>query len=248
MSDASSTAQPRSHHDGHPEPTKIWTKGGPVDSAYVRPDEVAAIEERAEASVALPAPMALFGFAVGTFIIAWPLSGFIATSDVLATVAPVLVFAGIAQFIGGLVALRRGNTFAGTAFCAYGANNTVVAVFFLLMLSGALAPTPGSPGMKMLALELYCFAYISIVLAARALKLNSAFVSVLVALVPGFTMSAMGSWYGDTIPGWVGHIGGYCLIASAAFAAYSATAMVLNSTWQRPVLPMFGHMRQAAAQ
>lgn len=243
---AGGTALADRGHDGAEERTRLWTKAGPVDSRLLVPDDVAAIEERAEASMAEPAAMALFGFAVGTFIIAWPISGFIATSAVLATIPPVLVFAGIAQFIGGLFAFRRGNAFAGTAFCSYGANNTVVAVFMLLMVTGALSATPASPGMKMLALELYCFAYISLLLAACAARLNTMFVLVLVALVPGFTMSAMANWYGTAIPGWVGHVGGYCLIASAAFAAYSASAMVLNSTWQRPMLPLFGHLRQAA--
>lgn len=218
---------------------RLWTRAGPVDSEVLVPDEVSAIEERQEASMAEPAAMALFGFAVGTFIVAWPIAGFVPTTGLMATIPPVLVFAGIAQFIGGLVAFRRNNAFAGTAFCAYGANNTVVAVFFLLMVAKVIPATPGSVGTQMLALELYCFAYISLVLAMIALRLNMAFVLVLIALVPGFTMSAMANWYGTAIPAEIGHVGGYCLIASAAFAGYTATAMVLNSTWERSFLPLF---------
>lgn len=246
MSSESTTTATVGRHDGD-ERTRLWTRGGPVDYRLLVPDEVGAIEERAEASMAEPAAMALFGFAVGTFIIAWPISGFVSATTMLATIPPVLIFAGIAQFIGGLLAFRRGNAFAGTAFCSYGANNTVVAAFLIMMATGVISATPGSPGMKTLALELFCFGYISLVLAMTATRLNATFVVILLALVPGFVMPAMANWYGTAIPAWVGHVGGYCLIASAAFAAYAASAMVLNSTWQRPVMPLFGHMKQSAA-
>jgi len=218
--------------------TRLWTKSGPVDSHILIPDEIATIDDQQEASMGEPSSMALFGFAVGTLIIAWPISGFVPIGTLVATVPPVLIFAGIAQFIGGLVALRRGNAFAGTAFCAYGANNAVVAAFLLLGAVGAFPATAGTPAMQMLALELYCFAYISLVLMIIAARLNASFVLVLLALVPGFTMAGMANWYGAAIPAWVGHVGGYCLIASAAFAAYAATAMILNSTWERPMLPL----------
>jgi succinate-acetate transporter protein len=49
------------------------------------------------------------------------------------------------------------------------------------------------------------------------------------------------------MPSVIGHLGGYFLIASAALAAYTATAMVINSTWQRPVLPLLGPRNQTAA-
>lgn len=170
------------------------------------------------------------------------ISGFVPQATVLATIPPVLVFAGVAQFIGGLLALRRGNAFAGTAFCAYGANNAVVATFLLMQALGILPNTPGSPVQQMLALELYCFAYISLVFAVIAVRLNAAFVAILLPLVPGFTLAGMANWYGPALPAVWGHIGGYCLIASAAVAAYTATAMVLNSTWRQPVLPLFSSM------
>ncbi len=217
-----------------------WTTGGPVDSAVLAEDEITVVQERQEASMAEPAGMALFGFAVGTLIVAWPIAGFVPLTALTATVPPVLVFAGIAQFIGGLIAFRRGNAFAGTAFCAYGANNVVVALIFLMMAGGVISTLPGTVGTQMLALELYCFAYISLVLGIMATRLNIAFIAILFSLVPGFTLAGMANWYGASIPAIWGHIGGYCLIAAAAFAGYTATAMVLNSTWKRPVLPLIG--------
>lgn len=218
--------------------TRVWTRGGPVDTELLRDDEVAAIKERSEASIGEPASMALLGFATGTFIIAWPLSGFVPLTALPASVPSVLLFAGIAQFIGGLIAFRRENQFAGTAFCVFGANNTVVATFLLMQVTGSLPTTPGSSEMKMLALELWCFGYIALMLGIVAMRLNVAFVAILLTLSAGFTLSALPDYYGTAMPTVLGHIGGYCLIASAAIAAYTATAMVLNSTWERSVMPM----------
>lgn len=224
--------------DGRHALTRVWTKAGPVDTEMLRDDEVARIKEGHEASMGEPAAMALLGFAVGTFIVAWPISGFVPTTTLPATIPPVLVFAGIAQFIGGLVAFRRENAFAGTAFCVFGANNVVVSVFLLLQLTGSLPTTPGSPEMKMLGLELLCFGYVALMLGVVAMRLNAAFVAILLTLAAGFVMAGMEDFYGSGIPAWIGHVGGYLLIASAAIAAYTATAMVLNSTWERATLPL----------
>lgn len=233
-------------HDGGHAPVRLWTKGGPVDSRHLVADEISLIEEQHEASIGEPASMALLGFATGTFIVAWPLSGFVGTTALPAAAPSVLIFAGIAQFIGGLIAFRRENQFAGTAFGVFGANNVVIAMFLLLQATGTLPTAPGSSAMKMLGLELFCFGYIALMLGVVAIRLNGAFVGILLTLAAGFTLSAITDFYGSSMPALIGHIGGYCLIASAALAAYTATAMVINSTWQRPVLPLVGPRRQTA--
>jgi uncharacterized protein len=218
--------------------TRVWTKGGPVDTELLPGEEVAAIHERQEASIGEPAAMALLGFATGTFIIAYVLSGWVPTTTLPATLPPVLVFAGLAQFIGGLIAFRRENAFAGTAFCVFGANNVVVSTFLFMQIKGTLPTTPGSPEMKMLALEMFCFAYIALMLGIVAVRLNAAFVLILLTLCAGFALTGVADFLGTSVsPTW-GHVGGYLLIASSACAAYTATAMVLNSTWERQVLPM----------
>lgn len=219
--------------NGRTEPSERWTKAGPVVSGMPA-EEVSELRERAEASVGEPGAFSLFGFAVGTLLIAIPLSGFVPlVTGVLATLAPVLVFAGIAQFIGGLVALRKGNTFAGTAFCAYGANNTLIATWFLFQAIG-LYPAVASTKL-LLGIELFCFAYISLVLAAAALRFNLEFAGILAALVPGFGLVAVANVGG---PAEIGNIGGYFLILSAGLAFYGASALVINSAFQRPVLPL----------
>lgn len=210
-----------------------WTKAGPVVSTMPQ-ERVAELQERAEASIGEPGALGLFGFAVGTLVIAIPLSGLVPLkTGVLAALAPVLVFAGIAQFIAGLVAFRKGNTFAGTAFGVYGANNTLIATYYLFQSAGVF---PSNADTKLLiGIELFCFAYISLILAVAASKVNLEFVGILLALVPGFGLVAVSNVGGSSS---IGDVGGYFLILSAGLAFYGASALVVNSAFQRPVLPL----------
>jgi succinate-acetate transporter protein len=73
------------------------------------------------------------------------------------------------------------------------------------------------------------------VLGFAALKVNLEFVGILWALVPGFGLVAAGNVGASDA---IGHIGGYFLILSALLAFYGASALVLNSTYERRVLPL----------
>lgn len=217
----------------HAVPHETWTKAGPIVS-HLPDAQVEELREVSEASIADPAPMALFGFAVGTLIVALPIAGILPLTSTMAAIPPLLVFGGLAQFIGGLVAYRKGNTFAATAFCAFGANNVVVSTYFLLQQSGVFPKNHDN--LLLLGVDLFCFCYIAFVLFAASFRLNAAFVLVLLALFPGYGLSAVPDVGG---PAAVGHVGGWFLIISAGLAFYTAAALALNSTYERAVLPMF---------
>jgi uncharacterized protein len=213
-----------------------WTKAGPVAGPLPVPD-LQRLQETQEATVAEPAPLGLFGFATGTFAIGYVLSGFTPAPAAaqVATAAVLLVFAGLTQLVAGMWAFRKGNTFAATAFGCYGANNTVVATFFLMTAAGVFGKSFSTD--VVLSIELFCFAYISLLFAAAAVKLNAVFVMLLAALVPGFALSGLGL-IGE--PAVIGHIGGYFLLLSALLAFYAASAEVMNAVYGRSVLPLFG--------
>lgn len=211
-----------------------WTKAGPVIS-HLPDNQVLEAQELSEASIGEPGPMSLFGFAVGTLLIALPITTVVPAATALAAVPALLVFAGIGQFIGGLVAYRKGNTFAATAFCSFGANNVVVSTFLLFQVIG-LFPKNANTNL-FLAIDLFCFAYIAFVLLLASFKLNAAFVLVLLALFPGYGLSAVG--YLSSMPAVIGQIGGWFLVCSAGMAFYAGGAIALNSTYERTVAPMF---------
>ncbi|HTX03522.1 MAG TPA: acetate uptake transporter [Candidatus Acidoferrales bacterium] len=212
---------------------EIWTKAGPVDVAAAGDGELRRIEERRQVEVGEPGAMGLFGFAVGTLVIAFVLSGITPMSSMTAALPAVLVFAGVGQFIAGLIAFAKGNTFAGTAFCSYGANNTLVSAFILGQKMGLIGATPADS--HLLGVGLLCFGYISLILAIAATRLNATFVAILLALVPGYVLAAIPDLGGSAT---IGNIGGYFLILAAGLAFYGASALVINSTHERNVLNM----------
>jgi uncharacterized protein len=211
-----------------------WTMAGPVVT-HLPVAQVHQLREVSEASLGDPAPMSLFGFAVATLLVALPISGVMPLSTTLAAVPALLVFGGIGQFIGGLFAYRKGNTFAATAFCSFGANNVVVSTFFLFQAIGTFPKN--SDTNLFLAVDLFCFAYIAFILFVASFKLNAAFVLVLLALFPGYGLAAVGNLSG--MPAAIGWTGGWFLIISAGLAFYAGGAVALNSTYERTVLPMF---------
>jgi succinate-acetate transporter protein len=211
-----------------------WTMAGPVIS-HMPDAQVQQLREVSEASIGEPGPMSLWGFAVATLLVALPISSVMPLTTSLAAVPALLVFGGIGQFIGGLVAYRKGNTFAATAFCSFGANNVVVSTFFLFQAIGTFPKN--SDTNLFLAIDLFCFAYIAFILFLASIKLNASFMLTLLALFPGYGLAACGSI--SSLPAVIGQIGGWFLICSAGFAFYAGGALALNSTYERTLLPMF---------
>ena len=88
---------------------ETWTESGPVLS-HLPDREIALLRERALTTIAEPSPLALWGFATGTWMAATVLGGFLPVAYGFAVAPTLLFFAGIPQFIGGLFAFRRGRT------------------------------------------------------------------------------------------------------------------------------------------
>lgn len=215
-----------------------WTMAGPVIT-HLPDARLHEAREVSEASIGEPGAMSLWGFAVGTLLVAIPISSELPLATINASLPALLVFGGLAQFIGGLFAYRKGNTFAATAFCAFGANNVVVSTFFLFQMSGVFPKTSNT--MLFLAIDLFCFAYIAFILFVASFRLNAAFTLVLLALFPGYGLSACGNI--GSLPAVIGQIGGWFLICSAGLAFYAGGALALNSVYERTVLPMFPRAR-----
>jgi succinate-acetate transporter protein len=215
-------------------PLQQWTQGGPVKTV-IESAQVAQLESTSEARIGDAGAMGLFGFCVGTVVIAWVLSGWAAMpASLIAAVPSLLVFAGIGQFIAGLYAFSRTNSWAGTAMCAYGANNVILAAYIWMQAGGLIAPS--SSNMLLLAVDLFCMGYISLALMIGALRLNLTYVLVTAMLIAGYTLPGI-QFLGANRE--LGILGGYFLLAASFFAFYAATAIIINSAWQREVLPLY---------
>ena len=215
-------------------PKEQWTEGGPVKT-IIESTEVQRQEATSEARIGDPGAMGLFGFCVGTVVVAWVLSGWAAMpASLIAAVPSLLVFAGIGQFVAGLYAFSRTNSWAGTTMCSFGANNVIVAMFIWMQVTGLIPRTPSN--MLLLAVDLFCMGYISLALTLGALRMNAIYALTTACLIAGYTLPGI-QFLGANRE--LGILGGYFLLAASFFAFYAATANIVNSAWRREMIPLF---------
>jgi succinate-acetate transporter protein len=219
---------------------KNWTRSGPVVSRILPGDEIETLEDRAAATVADPAPLGLWGFATGTWILGTVFAGVFPPSATSATIPVLLVFSGVAQFIAGLFAYRRANMLDSTSFCAFGALNVLIAGLFAMQLRGAL-PASGDP-IVLQGFVLLSFGFISLALTLAALPTNVGLVATMGLRTVGYTLVGIPALYGANNIGQhlLGDIGGWFLVVSALVAFYLGMALIVNSSWRRTVLPIGG--------
>jgi succinate-acetate transporter protein len=204
-------------------------------------DEIEVLEDRAAATIADPAPLGLWGFATGTWVTGTVIAGVFPPTALIATIPVLLVFAGLAQFIAGLISFRRVNVLAATAFCAFGSFNVLTALLFGLQSAGKLTTT-GDP-IILQGFILISFGFIALALTIAALRTNAALVLTLLLLAIGYVLAGIPQLYntvGTGPLGRIGNIGGWFLVASAFFAYYTGMALVVNSSWKRTILPVGG--------
>jgi succinate-acetate transporter protein len=170
----------------------------------------------ADIAIADPAPLGLAAFGITTLM--------------------ALAYGGIGQFVAGLWAFRRGNTFAATAFCSYGA----FWVSYFLLVNGEIAQIKGGATVVSGFLGLYLFswgiftAYMTLASLAgpRAVSL------VFVLLTLTFLVLAWGEWAAST---GIHNFGGYLGLVTAIAALYTSFADVLNANFKRVILPTGVH-------
>ena len=222
------------HHSVKQTLDEIWTKAGQVESPSLSAGELRTIEERHQVTIADPAPIGLFGFGLGTTVLAFVLSGIVSDASFIAAVPAVLIFAGVAQFVAGLFALAKGSTFAATAFGTNGANNLLIAAFILMHTLGVISS--GNPDNDMLlGVGFLCMGYISMVLGFAAIRINPAYLALLWALVPGYVLPGLQFMGLSPV---LGHAGGCFLFLAALIAFYAATAIVINTAHERNLITL----------
>jgi hypothetical protein len=184
--------------------------------------------------VAAPSVLGLFGFAGATFLVATNLAGWYGNTTVTPTFlfAFAAMFGGLAQFLAGMWAYRARDVLATAMHGIWGAFWLGYGILFLLVAVGVLVPpNPFVP-----------LGYVFVVLAAitwsgaiAAFAVNFGLALVLTSLAGGATCAAVGFIAG--ISAWR-TVGAWMFIASAILAWYTATAMMLEATYKRVVLPV----------
>ncbi|HTW20565.1 MAG TPA: acetate uptake transporter [Mycobacteriales bacterium] len=186
-------------------------------------------------TVADPAPLGLAGFAMTTLILSlhntntWAAGAFSAISLALA-------YGGGAQLLAGMWEFKRNNTFGATAFSSYGA--FWIAFWYLNVHGGfTAADGPVVVGTFLLGWCIFTF-YMTI----ASLRTNGAVFVVFALLTITFVLLTIGAFHSSptaTVPDGMTKAGGWFGVATAAAAWYASFAGVTNTTFGRPLIPVW---------
>lgn len=185
--------------------------------------------------IADPVGLGLSGFGITTLVLSIVNSSLIPTSTTLAVLALAVTFGGTAQFLAGMWAFAKGETFPAVAFSSYGAfwwSFYLLEAVFIPMSAKAGA----SAGDINVFVGIYLMAWgiFTAYMTLASLRTSMAVVVIFVTLVATYFLLAFGVWTAHTE---IFKIGGYVGMTCACAALYTAWAHVVNATWKRVVLP-----------
>ena len=181
-----------------------------------------------KAKVANPGPLGLLGFGMTTVLLNLHNAGLLPLS--IAIVAMGIALGGLAQIIAGIRELCQGNTFAGTAFTAYGLFWWSLVLIWANLVEGVAAATKTDMGYYLLLWGIFtAFMFIG------TLKHNKATQVVFGSLTILFMLLAIGDFTGNhTITMIAGFEGIFCGLS----AIYSAMGQILNAEYGNEVMPL----------
>lgn len=190
--------------------------------------------------IAAPSILGLFGFAGATFIVSANMVGWYGGSDTALYLFPFAAFfGGLAQFAAGMWSYRARDGLATAMHGMWGSFWMAYGLLYLLFATGTLAePSGGFPALGFWFIALAAITWAG-TLAATAE--NGTLVFVLGLLATGSTLAAITELTGA---GWIQVMAGYAFMISALGAFYLATALMLESTFGMPRLPI-GKTRHA---
>ena len=181
-----------------------------------------------KAKIANPGPLGLLGFGMTTVLLNLHNAGLLPLSIVI--VAMGIALGGLAQIIAGVRELKQGNTFAGTAFTAYGLFWWSLVLIWTNPFEGIEAATPAAMGWYLLLWGIFTF-----FMFIGTLKHNRATQVVFGSLTVLFILLAMGDFTGNhTITTIAGFEGIFCGLS----AIYNAMGQIVNAEYGKTVLPL----------
>ena len=177
-----------------------------------------------------PGPLGLLGFGMTTVLLNLHNAGFLPLSIVI--VAMGIALGGLAQIIAGIRELKQGNTFAGTAFTAYGLFWWSLVLIWVnpFAAAGIEAASKVAMGWYLLLWGIFTgFMFIGTLTHNRATQVVFGSLTVL------FILLALGDFTGNhTITTVAGFEGIFCGLS----AIYSAVGQIVNGEHGKTILPL----------
>ena len=178
--------------------------------------------------LANPGPLGLLGFGMTTVLLNLHNAGLLPLSIVI--VAMGIALGGLAQIIAGIRELCQGNTFAGTAFTAYGLFWWSLVIIWINPFEGIEAASKVAMGYYLLLWGIF-----TLFMFIGTLKHNRATQVVFGSLTILFILLALGDFTGNhTITTIAGFEGIFCGLS----AIYNAMGQILNAEYGKEVMPL----------
>jgi succinate-acetate transporter protein len=179
--------------------------------------------------LANPGALGLGAFALTTFVLNIVNAGIIST-DNIGMVLPIgLFYGGLAQFMAGMWEVKRGDTFGATCFTSFGAFWIAVATMIILEDAGVIGPV----AREGLAILFIAWGIFTLYATIASLRLARGVTAVFVLLTILFFLLAAGEWNST-----IHKVAGYEGIITAAVAWYCSAGILINTLFEREVLPL----------
>ena len=175
-----------------------------------------------------PGPLGHLGFGMTTVLLNLHNSGMLPLSIVI--VAMGIALGGLAQILAGIREMRQGNTFAGTAFTAYG-------LFWWSLVIIWANPFPGIEAADKTSLAFYLLLWgiFTLFTFIGTLKHHKATQVVFGSLTVLFFLLSIGDFTGNhTITMIAGFEGIFCGLS----AIYSAMGQIVNAEFGKEIFPL----------
>jgi succinate-acetate transporter protein len=193
--------------------------------------------------IAAPSILGLYGFAGATFIVATYLAGWYHVQGAPYYLFPFAAFfGGLAQFLAGMWSYKARDGLATAMHGMWGSFWMAYGLLFFLAATGTVT-LPTGPFVE-LGFWFIVLAAITWIGTWAALAVARSLTSVLGFLAAGSTVMAIAQLTGSGI---LTVIAGWLFIISAVLAWYTASALMLNATYRRQVLPIGEVMRHREA-
>ncbi|MDO9455526.1 acetate uptake transporter [Nocardioides sp.] len=177
-----------------------------------------------------PFPLGLASFGISALVLSSVMSGLIDPLATPAVLSLALALGFTTELVAGIIHFQRGETFPGLVFTAY--SGFWLSYALLVQFYGPMvtADAAAITGMFLLA-----WAIFSSYMLLAAIRTNLTTIVIFTLLNGVFYLAAFGAFLESA---GLGHAAGFVLIADAAVALYASAAIIVNTTWERTVLPV----------
>jgi len=182
-------------------------------------------------AVADPAPLGLAALALTTLVLSVFNAGLLNRAGLPVVLGVAVAYGGIAELLAGMWEFRRGNSFGAMAFGSFGAfwlSYWALEQFFVKQI-------PAGEVGNATALFFIVWAIFAALLWIASVRTTAAVSVTFALLTVTFLLLGIGDAGAHTelvkIAGWFG-------IATAAAGRYAAFAALINSTYERTLLPL----------